>query len=178
MKSAKKNKGTPFRNKSQEGNPNQCRQARAWLHKAISRCFRLDAGWVQNHIANCPRCQRRFMNVGRVDLALSAVKSQPHKLDLLMRANTQAIGVLKHSLREAPKAEKLRAMLPEPRLLEACGKYMHSTANVAACIATLFLMRIGLFSSVDKFQTQGQEVVKQYYACQVGQDLADEVFPA
>lgn len=167
-----------FRKKSRDRSPNNCRRVRAWLYKAVNRCLRLDVGWVQNHIANCPRCQRRFVNVGKVDLALSALKSQPHRLDLLMRANTQAIGVLKHSLREAPKAEKLKHVLPEPTLLEACGKYTHSTANIAACVATLFLMKIGIFSSVDKFQTQGREVFKQYYTYQVGEDLADEVFSA
>ncbi|HUS73726.1 MAG TPA: hypothetical protein VMY06_11740 [Sedimentisphaerales bacterium] len=95
-----------------------------------------------------------------------------------MRANAQAIGVLKHSLRRAPKAQKLRVMLPEPKLFERCSKYMHSAANVAACIAILLLMKIGIFSSMDTFQTKGQKVIEQYYASQVGEDLADEVFSA
>ena len=157
---------------------NKCRQIRAWLHKAISGRFGFDADWVENHIANCTRCQRRLISIGKVNLALSIMKSQPHKLDLLMRANTQAIGVLKHSLREAPKARKLRAMLPEPKLLERCSKYTHSAANAAACIAILFLMKTAIFSSMDKFQTEGKKVVKQYYASQVGKDLADEIFSA
>ena len=157
---------------------NKCRQIRAWLHKATSSRFGLDADWVQNHIANCPRCQRRLVSAGKVKLALSIMKSQPHKLDLLMRANAQAIGVLKHSLREAPKSRKLKAMLPEPKLLERCSKYTHSAANAAACIAILFLMKTAIFSSMDKFQTEGQKVVKQYYASQVGEDLADEIFSA
>ena len=157
---------------------NKCRQIRAWLHKTISSRLGLDADWVQNHIGKCPRCQRRIVSAGRVNLALSVMKSQPHKLDLLMRANTQAIGVLKHSLRRAPKARKLRMMVPEPKLFERCGKYTHSAANVAACIAILLLMKIGIFSSMDTFQTKGQKVVEQYYASQVGEDLADEVFSA
>jgi len=178
MISINKNKGTTLRDKSQNGSSNKCRRIRGWLYKAIINRFLLDADWVQNHIANCPRCNRRLVNVGKVNLALSAMKSQPHKLDLLMRANNQAIGVLKHSLREAPKAEKLRTMLPEPKMFEKCGKYAHSTANVAACIAILLLMKIGIFSSMDTFQTQGQKAVEQYYASQVGEDLADEVFSA
>ena len=176
MISINKNKGTQFRNKSQNASSNKCRQIRAWLHKAIISRLSLDADWAQNHIANCPRCNRRFFNIGKVNLALSIMKSQPHKLDLLMRANTQAIGVLKHDLRRAPKAQKLKAMLPEPKLFERCSKYTHSAVNVAACIAILLLMKIGIFSSIDKFQTQGQKVVEQYYASQVGEDLADEVF--
>ena len=157
---------------------NSCRRIRDWLYSVASRHLDPGAEWLQNHISNCPRCRKRFAAYCKVNLALSLLKSQPHRFDLLMCANLQAIGVLKHSLREAPKAERLRQTLPEPKLREACGKYMHSTANVAACLGTLFLMRIGLFSSVDKFQTQGQDVVKQYYACQVGEDLADEVFSA
>jgi hypothetical protein len=156
---------------------NKCRQIRCWLSEAISRHFDPDADWLQSHITNCPRCQRRLVSYGKVNLALSAIKSQPHKLDLLMNANAQAVGVLKHSLRKAPKARKLRTMLPEPKLLERCGKYSRSAANVAACIAILLLMKIGVFSSMDMFQTQGQKVIKQYYASRVGEDLADEIFP-
>lgn len=155
---------------------NKCRRIRAWLYEAISNRFGVDADWVQNHIANCPRCQRRLALAGKVNLALSVVKSQAHKLELLMRANTQTIGVLKHSLRQAPKARKLRTMLPEPKLLERWGKYRCSVANLAACIAILFLTKIGVFSSMNEFQTQGQKVIRQYYTSQVGSDLADEVF--
>jgi hypothetical protein len=177
MISINKNKGAPFR-KTQNGSSNKCRRIRAWLHNIISSHLGLDAHWIQNHIVNCPRCHRRLVSAGKVNLALSVMKSQPHKLDLLMRANTQAINVLKHSLRREPKAQKLRVMRPEPKLFERCSKYTHSTANVAACIAILLLMKIGIFSSMDKFQTQGQKVVEHYYASQVGEDLADEVFSA
>ena len=155
---------------------NRCRRIRAWLYEAISSRFDVDAHWVQNHIENCPRCRRRLALAGKVNLALSVVKSQPHKLDLLMRANTQTIGVLKHSLRGAPKARKLRTMLPEPKLMERWGKYRCTAANLAACIAVLFLMKIGVFSTMNEFQTQGRKVIRQYYNGQVGKDLADEVF--
>lgn len=157
---------------------NKCRQIRAQLYKVIASRLTLDADWVQNHITNCPRCCRRIISYGKVNLALSTLKSQPHNLDLLMRANAQAIGVLKHGLRRAPKARRLKAILPEPKLLERCGKYTHSTANVAACIAILILMKIGVFSSMDNFQTRGREVVKQYYAAHIGQEMADEIFTA
>ena len=106
------------------------------------------------------------------------MKSQPHQHDLLLRANTQAIGVLQNSIRNVPKANELKTMQPEPKLLERCNKYKHSLGNVAACITVLFLMKIGIFSSMDKFQSEGQKVVKQYYAIRVGEELADEIFPA
>jgi hypothetical protein len=41
----------------------------------------------------------------------------------------------------------------------------------------LFLMKIGIFSSVEKFHSEGQKVLKQYYVKNVGQDLANEIFP-
>ena len=169
---------------------NKCRRIRGWLSDAISRHFDPptagfnrnpallgDANWLQKHITNCPRCQRRLLSYGKVNLAISAIKSQPHKLDLLMCANAQAIGVLKHSLRRAQKARKLRTIRPEPKLRERFGKYASSTANIAACIAIMLLMKFGVFSSMDTFQTQGQKVIKQYYASRVGDDLADEIFP-
>jgi len=171
-------KETSFASVAQSPGSNKCRQIRARLHGLVSSSLRLDAGWAQRHIANCPRCQSRIVGVGKVELALSLVKSRRHHLDLLMRANMQAVGVLKHSLREAPKAEKLKSTLPEPKLSEQLSKYKHSTANVAACLAILFLMKIGIFCSMEQLQTRGQEVLKQYYAGHVGQDLADEIFSA
>ncbi len=157
---------------------NNCKTIRAWLFKLINSRIGLNADWVRNHIAHCPRCRKRLALVGKVELALSVIKSQPHSLDLLMRANAQAIGVLKHSLRNTPKAQKLKAVLPEPKLLEACGKYKHSLANAVACLAVLFLMKIGIFSSMEKFQTQGSRAVKNYYTTHVGQEMADEIFSA
>jgi len=186
----------------------KCQRIRGWLNESVAvallvspivhvqrrlnesrsrltKFVGLDADWLQNHITNCPRCQRRlvsaerrpFREYGKVNLAISAIKSQPHKLDLLMCANAQAIGVLKHSLRRAQKAKKLRTIKPEPKLRERFGKYASSTANIAACIAIMLLMKFGVFSSMDTFQTQGQKVIKQYYASRVGDDLADEIFP-
>ncbi|MCK4294633.1 MAG: zf-HC2 domain-containing protein [Planctomycetes bacterium] len=175
MRIISKNKGPQGRN-NPNGDPNKCRRIRTWLYRAVNSRLGIDANWVQNHIAGCPRCRRRLAAAGKVNLALSALKAQPHRIDLLMRANSQTIGVLKHSLRQAPKAAKLKAMLPQPTLLERWRKYAHSVANLAACITIVLLMKVGVFSSMGKFQTEGQKVVKQYYASQVGQDLANEVF--
>ena len=155
---------------------NKCKRIRTRLYTAMSRRFGPDAKWLHNHIMYCPRCQHRLVSYGKVNLALSFMKNQPHGLDLLMRANTQAIAVLKHSLRREPKAQKLERKLPEPKLMERCRQYGHSAANLAACIVILLLMKIGVFSSMGNLQTQGQKVIKQYYVKQVGEDLADEIF--
>jgi len=175
MRIISRNKG-PENRSNGVGGSNKCTRIRTWLYTVVNSRFALDAGWVQKHIADCPRCRRRLAAVGKVNLALSAAKTEPHRTDLLMRANTQAIGVLKHSLRGAPKASKLKKALPRPTLLEQWGGYAHSLANLAACIVVLFLMKVGVFSSMDRFQTEGRKVVKQYYASQVGQDLADDIF--
>ena len=156
---------------------NKCKRTRGWLSKAISKRFDPDAHWLQRHIANCPRCQSRFVSYGKVNLAISAIKSQPHNLDLLMCANEQTIGVLKHSLRQAKKAGKLKKIRPEPKFLEKYTRYTSSALNVAACMTILLLMKIGVFSSMSMFQRQGQKVIKIYYANRIGDDLADEVFP-
>jgi hypothetical protein len=105
------------------------------------------------------------------------MKSQAHQNDLLLRANTQAIGVLKHSLRHVPKAQKLRTIKPEPILAVRWGKCANTAVSLTACIVIVILMKVGIFTSMDKFQTKSQKVIKQYYASNVGQDLADEIFP-
>jgi len=144
----------------------------------MTRHWGAEAGWLQSHISSCPRCQRRLVSLGKVNLALSLMKARPHSLSLLMRANEQAIGVLKHGLRAEPQAARLKTTLPEPKLVERCGRYGHSVGHLAACVTVLLLMKIGVFSSMDTFQTEGQEIMRQYYARQVGQDLAEDVFPA
>ena len=156
---------------------NKCRRIRAWLYTAVSRNFGPEAIWLNEHIKHCPRCQKRLIYYSKVNLALSFMKNKPHELDLLMRANTQTIAVLKHSLRRQPKAQELEKKLPEPKMIERYSKYGRSIANIAACFVILLLMKIGVFSSMGQFQNQGQRVMKQYYARQAGEDLAEEVFP-
>lgn len=158
------------------GNP--CRRVRTWLYGAMKSHLGVEAGWLQSHISSCPRCRRRLVSLGKVNLALSLMKAKPHSLTLLMRANEQAIAVLKHSLRAEPRAAKLKTSLPEPKLVERCGRYGQSVGHWAACVTVLLLMKMGVFSSIDTFQAESQEVIRQYYTRQVGQDLAEEVFPA
>ncbi len=156
--------------------PGRCRRIRQRLADSARRRLGPEAVWVQRHVAGCPRCQRRLAAIARVDLALSAIKSQPHRLDLLMRANSAALRMLNHQLREAAQARRLEEARPEPCIFERCGRYRGILTNVAACIAILFLTKAGIFSSFDKARTRGQTVMKQYYAAQAGEDLAGEVF--
>ena len=157
---------------------NKCRQIRSRLTEAVAGQLGLNAGWLQNHIVNCPRCQQRMNRLGRVYTAFSLLKSQPHSVDLLMQANTKAISTLKHSLREAPKAAKLKKMRPRPKFTERCARYTHGIMSAAACIAILVLLKVGIFSSTENAQKQARRTVKQYYAKHVGQDLTDELFGA
>jgi hypothetical protein len=157
---------------------NTCRCIRAWLNRAINKHVGPHANWLRSHISHCPRCQRRLIASGRVHLALSFIKAQPHRLDLLMRANKQAISVLKHSLRQAPETQELKSKLPESKPLEKYGKYGFSIGSLAACLAILILMKIGVFSSMDTVQDRGRKVMKHYYVKQIGEDLADDVFPS
>lgn len=155
---------------------NYCRQLKELVNRFLVDKIMLDRNWVQDHIANCPRCQRRVMLLGKVELAISLLKSQPHRLDLLKRANTQAIGVLKHSLRSATKAEMLCKIQPEPGIFERCARYKRSFANAAACIAIAVLLKSGAFSSAQAFESKGRKAVEHYYASQAGEDIARDIF--
>ena len=155
---------------------NYCRQLRDRVLRLLADSFTLDRHWIQNHIANCPRCQRRLARLGKVELAISLLKSQPHSLDLLMRANTQAIGVLKHCLRTTAKAEHLRNIRPDLSIIERCSRYKHSFANAAACIAIAVLMKSSAFSSAKMFESKGQKAVEHYYASNAGEDIARDIF--
>jgi len=154
----------------------KCSVIKEWLCAAVSRRIGQQADWIQQHIASCPRCQRRLLWASRVNVALQMVKSQPHSLDLLMRANSKAVSVLKHALRASARVQKLEQALPEPTVFERLRKYRSSAANVAACIAILVLMKTGLFSSTEKFQKDGKNALRHYYASRVGDEIADELF--
>lgn len=156
----------------------RCRQIRRRLADSMARRLGPEAPWVQRHAAHCPRCQKRLAAIGKVDLALSLIKSQPHQLDLLTRANSAAVRMLKHSLREAAQAEKLEQARPEPCLIERCARYRISVTNVAACVAILFLTKAGIFSSFDRLHTRGEAALKQYYTHQAGEDVAKDIFGA
>ena len=160
----------------QEAERNLCRKLRRRLEASLSRSLGPDAPWVQRHVAHCPRCRKRLADLGRVDWALRIIKSQPHSLDLLKRANSCAVRMLNHKLRDGARQRRLDEAGPEPALIERCRKYENVAVNVAACIAILFLTKAGLFSSFAKARTEGHQAMKQYYATQAGQDLADEIF--
>jgi hypothetical protein len=156
----------------------RCRQIRRRLADSMARRLGPDAPWVQRHVAHCPRCQKRLAALGKVDLALAIIKSQPHRLDLLTRANSAAVKMLKHSLREAAETQKLEQARSEPGLIERCARYRISATHVAACIAILFLTKAGLFSSFDRLHTRGEAALKQYYTHQAGEDVAKDIFGA
>jgi hypothetical protein len=111
-----------------------------------------------------------------VDLALRIIQSQPQPLDLLMRANTAAVRMLNHPLRDAAHERRLDQSKPEPSLLQRWRKYENNVTNVAACVAILLLTKAGLFSSFDSARTEGRQAMKQYCATQAGQEIADELF--
>jgi hypothetical protein len=156
---------------------NRCKKLRANLvKKTIGKLS--STLWLQDHIAACPRCRMRIARVARVDFALTLLKSQPHSSDLLARANISAINVLKHSLRESPKAEKLRQIESADAWRQKCGAHIIPLAKTAACLAVILIIKLGVLSSMDNFCKQGSSAVEHYYARHLGQDYADEIFSA
>jgi len=136
----------------------------------------MESPWIQRHLSACPRCQRRFSGLGKVFTGLNLIKSQPHSLDLLKRANSSAVNVLKHGLRESNRAFELRTSLPTPPLRERVRSVSRGLYQTAACIAVLVLSKIGVFSSIDRMQKQGQTTVRHFYDRQLGTDLSDDLF--
>jgi hypothetical protein len=61
-------------------------------------------------------------------------------------------------------------------MLDKVSRYQSPVVNAAACIAILLLMKVGFVNSAEKVQDQGHSILKGYYARQVGQDMADEIF--
>ena len=152
-----------------------CKDARGLLGK-LGEYINFSTPWVQRHIANCPKCQKRFAAVSKVYLAMSLLKACPHDIDLLKRANIQTVDSLSHSVRGTAKANKLRIAVPEMKLAEKLSPLRGTLANTAACIAIMLFAKAGVLNSMEKFETDSKKVIKNYYEKNIGSELTDEIF--
>ena len=114
--------------------------------------------------------------MGKVKLGLSLLQSQPHNLDLLAKANATTVQVLKRDLRHTAEADQLKSTLPRPTLTTRISVLRHSFAHMAACVTILILSKVGISSSIEQTQKQGQKVVRYYYDSHLGPDLTDDMF--
>jgi hypothetical protein len=142
----------------------QCRSLRLRVLEAINDRLDLSTGWMQRHVAQCPRCQRLLRGARRLDVAMMLLKSQPHHMDLLSRANRGAIAVLHYRLRNLPQAETLRVATPRPSLWKRFGRYSQALTHAAACLAFLMLLRMGILNSMRNLQDQSARAVDKYYS--------------
>jgi len=159
-------------------NKNKCTGLRARLVEAIESRMQMDAGWLGEHVATCPRCQKRLGNIAKVNLAFSVLRSQSHSADLFKNANSQAVGTLKHSLRDSAAAEKLREFQPQPNIINRNSRVITSMASAAACITILFLLKVGIFYSIDNFKQKGNKSARQYYAKYIDEETVNDIFTA
>jgi len=134
-------------------------------------------GRLNNHIAECPRCQKRLAMVNRVEIALMLMKSQPMEIGLLARANNRALGVLAHSLRFGPKSERLRHAVSDTTRLEKARPFIEKALNVAACLFIALMIKTGLSHSLLDCKEQGQAVIENYYARNLDGQMVEEIFP-
>jgi hypothetical protein len=130
----------------------------------------------QDHVAHCPRCQRRLALNNRVEIGLCLLRSEPHSTDLLARVNQSALNVLKLSLRNAPAAGPLRQARPEPLWFDAHRPLIERILNVAACLFIAILIRVGIFSDFNHVKQDGTKVLQKYYANNLDPGLCREIF--
>ncbi len=153
----------------------KCSSVRQWLKAFAGKGLKLENSLLYFHVLNCPKCQQRLMAVKKVDHAIMMIKSQTHSADLLANANKKAVGVLKHSLRENPKAGKLKEAMPKPSVINIFSAVNHKLVNTAACLVIFFLMKTNVINSMEDFQNSGDKIVSNYYEKNLGEDLAREL---
>lgn len=132
---------------------------------------------LNDHVAECPNCQKRLAMVNRVEIALMLMKSQPYEMGLLARANNRALDVLKHSLRYAPKSAVLRNAKSDTNRLEKMRPGLERAMNVAACIFVAVMIKTGVSDSLLDYKEQGEAVIHNYYARNLDSQMFDEIFP-
>ena len=141
----------------------------AWKLRLLER--------LGDHVAQCPRCQRRLAMINRVELGLTLIKTQPLETGLLARANNQALDVLKHSLRYAPKSTVLRNAKSDTNRLEKMRPGLERALNAAACVFVVIMIKTGTSNSLLDYKDQGEAVIHNYYARNLDSQMFDEIFP-
>jgi len=114
-----------------------------------------------------------------VDAALSLMRMQPQPKDLLARANTAALKYLKRSIRETPRAERLRCVVSEPSRMEKAVPLVDRLVNMAACLFIVLMIRSGLTDKMFEIKEQGTKVMQSYYARHLDNgfgDLYEDIF--
>ena len=140
-------------------------------HKGID----FESPWIQRHIAGCPRCQRRFAHLSRVNLAFSLLRSQSQPLTLMTEANQRTVRVLQKAVRQTSQALDLKTALPNPTIWDHLRMARYHIANMAACVTLLVLFRMGIFSTIQNAENRGRKAMYQYYAQHLGTDISDEL---
>ncbi len=156
---------------------NQCSELRKSRTNIWGSWWRRVMEQLSDHVANCPRCQRRLAMKNRVELALMLIKSQPLNMGLLARANNKALNILKHSLRNAPKSVALRAARTDLTRLKKIHISMERVLNVAACVFVVIMIKAGQSNSLLNYQKQGKTAIKNYYARNLDSQMVNEIFP-
>ena len=156
---------------------NKCRSARNERCGAIRSVKMRLLERLSDHVAECPWCQRRLAMVNRVELGLTLMNTQPLEIGLLSRANNQALGVLKHSLRYAPKSAFLRNAKSDTHRLEKIRPGLERALNAAACVFVILMIKTGVSNSLLDYKEQGEAVIHNYYARNLDSQMFDEIFP-
>ncbi len=148
-----------------------CRAATSWLVGAALDRLRDPLERLHEHAMSCPRCRQRLLGINRLQLGLTLMKSQVHGHDLLMHANRRAIAAMSYTVRALPQAEALRHAEPKFPWRQRMARYSQGLTQAAACLAVMFLLRLGVLHSISKLDEGSQRIAQEYQANHLGDDL-------
>ena len=141
---------------------NKCRSVRNERCGAIRSVKMRLLERLSDHVAECPRCQRRLAVVNRVELGLTLMNTQSLEIGLLSRANNQALGVLKHSLRYAPKSAFLRNAKSDMNRLEKMSPGLERLLNAAACVFVVLMIKTGVSNSLLDYKNTRSRIQRTF----------------
>ena len=156
---------------------NQCRSVRNERCGVIRSIKMRLLQRLDDHVAECPKCQRRLAVLNRVEVALMLTKSQPYEMGLLARANNKALDVLTHSLRFGSKSTLLRQAKSDTNRIEKVCPFIERVLNVAACLFIIVMIKSGVSHSLLDYKEQGEAVIHNYYARNLDSQTFNEIFP-
>ena len=158
-------------------NKNQCRSVRSEQFEVIGSLKMRALRRLNDHVVECPKCQKRLATINRVEVALMLMKSEPYEMGLLARANNKALDVLTHSLRFAPKSTLLRQAASDTNPIEKAHPLIERVLNVAACLFIVIMIKTGVSHSLLNYKEQGEAVIHNYYALNLDSQMLEEIFP-
>lgn len=118
---------------------------------------------LADHIRTCPACAQQVRQANRVHASFALLRTQPAPPNLLPRANSRALRMLRRAARASAAAHRLLRMRPGLTRWQRFEVHLARWSVGVAAAFILLLMRFGMMSGIAKTEATGQALVENWH---------------